>query len=373
MLGNQAFGPYGSTQYQSGNIGTAKGFTGQYQDPSGLDYDNARYYDPVVGLFISADTVQSNQQGMNPYAYVGGNPETDTDPTGNFVSSGTYSSNPEQSPVYYPGSSSYSIGGESYPIYGTSGAPTGCNGFACYEGGQTIIKHTNAAGGHPPSLKPGTSSGGTSGNGSGTTGSGTGQGGNTTAQCKLDCQYNKAKPAYIKHLNHVLTAFMILGDFDALLFDTINIVLQSIAGGALTVISRVLIILGSVLSHLFHLAIDLYTFFHGSAPTWLTNLLPTIDYIAEIANIINVGITIISGGLFEFEEGIADTIAARATAVFKGPVMWVLGSFAGLFGSTSQLGIDGVTHELEDVNTEGKQQLIDNCVGQIGAQACGLS
>ena len=85
MLGNQAFGPYGSTQYQSGNIGTAKGFTGQYQDPSGLDYDNARYYDPVVGLFISADTVQSNQQGMNPYAYVGGNPETDTDPTGQRV------------------------------------------------------------------------------------------------------------------------------------------------------------------------------------------------------------------------------------------------------------------------------------------------
>ena len=44
VLGNQAFGPYGSTQYQSGTIGTAKGFTGQYQDPSGLDYDTARYY-----------------------------------------------------------------------------------------------------------------------------------------------------------------------------------------------------------------------------------------------------------------------------------------------------------------------------------------
>ena len=42
----------------------------------------ARYYDPVVGLFLSADTVQSNLLGFNPYAYVGENSETMTDPTG---------------------------------------------------------------------------------------------------------------------------------------------------------------------------------------------------------------------------------------------------------------------------------------------------
>jgi hypothetical protein len=47
-----------------------------------LDYYNARYYDPVVGVFLSADTVQGNAKGMNPYAYVGGNPETKSDPTG---------------------------------------------------------------------------------------------------------------------------------------------------------------------------------------------------------------------------------------------------------------------------------------------------
>jgi uncharacterized protein RhaS with RHS repeats len=49
---------------------------------TGLDYYVARYYDPVVGQFLSADTVQGNQQGMAPYAYVGENPETATDPTG---------------------------------------------------------------------------------------------------------------------------------------------------------------------------------------------------------------------------------------------------------------------------------------------------
>jgi RHS repeat-associated protein len=82
VQGNQAYGPYGNTRYQAGSMGTAKGFTGQYQDATGLDYYNARDYDPVVGRFLSADTVQGNGAGLDPYAYVGGNPETTTDPTG---------------------------------------------------------------------------------------------------------------------------------------------------------------------------------------------------------------------------------------------------------------------------------------------------
>jgi hypothetical protein len=35
-----------------------------------------------MGQFLSADQVQGNAQGMDPYAYVMGNPETQTDPTG---------------------------------------------------------------------------------------------------------------------------------------------------------------------------------------------------------------------------------------------------------------------------------------------------
>jgi RHS repeat-associated protein len=62
---------------------TSKGFTGQYSDAvTGLDYYVSRYYDPVSGLFLSADRTEGNAQGMNPYAYVGGNPETASDPTG---------------------------------------------------------------------------------------------------------------------------------------------------------------------------------------------------------------------------------------------------------------------------------------------------
>ncbi|HLZ57195.1 MAG TPA: RHS repeat-associated core domain-containing protein, partial [Ktedonosporobacter sp.] len=86
IKGNQLFGPYGvsgTARYIAGAINTAKGFTGQYNDAlTGLDYYDARYYDPVVGVFLSADVKQGNAQGMNPYGYVNGNPETHTDPTG---------------------------------------------------------------------------------------------------------------------------------------------------------------------------------------------------------------------------------------------------------------------------------------------------
>jgi hypothetical protein len=52
-------------------------------------YYNARYYDPVVGRFVSADTVQDNRKGFDPYAYVRGNPLTLTDPTGHWSWWGT--------------------------------------------------------------------------------------------------------------------------------------------------------------------------------------------------------------------------------------------------------------------------------------------
>jgi RHS repeat-associated protein len=83
VLGEQIYGPYGNQRYAQGTIGTDKGYTGQFQDAiSGFDYYNARYYDPVMGQFLSADSVQGNMQGMDPYSYVDGNPETLTDPTG---------------------------------------------------------------------------------------------------------------------------------------------------------------------------------------------------------------------------------------------------------------------------------------------------
>ena len=81
--GNQVFGPYGNFRDVQGSFNTLKGFTGQDNDSlTHLDYYGSRYYDQVAGVFLSADVKQGNMQGMNPYAYVGGNPETRNDPTG---------------------------------------------------------------------------------------------------------------------------------------------------------------------------------------------------------------------------------------------------------------------------------------------------
>jgi RHS repeat-associated protein len=84
IQGEQLYGPYGNQRYLEGSLGTDKGYnTGQFADSvTGLDYDHARWYDPVSGRFVSPDGVQGNAQGMDPYAYVEGNPETRTDPTG---------------------------------------------------------------------------------------------------------------------------------------------------------------------------------------------------------------------------------------------------------------------------------------------------
>jgi RHS repeat-associated protein len=69
LKSNQLFGPYGNICYTSGTLNTAKGFTGQYNDSlTGLDYYETRYYDPVVGVFLSADALAGNGVVRNPYA-----------------------------------------------------------------------------------------------------------------------------------------------------------------------------------------------------------------------------------------------------------------------------------------------------------------
>jgi len=79
-IASQLYAPYGSTRYSNGAMPTDYGFTGQYADAStGLDYYGARYYDPTLGQFASADTVMD---GLNRYGYVDGNPVSYTDPSG---------------------------------------------------------------------------------------------------------------------------------------------------------------------------------------------------------------------------------------------------------------------------------------------------
>ena len=80
VTASQLYVPYGGIRYQSGALPTDEGYTGQRRDAStGLDYYGARYYDPTLGQFTSADTVAD---GSNRYGYVEGNPTTATDPSG---------------------------------------------------------------------------------------------------------------------------------------------------------------------------------------------------------------------------------------------------------------------------------------------------
>ncbi|MGB4950179.1 MAG: RHS repeat-associated core domain-containing protein, partial [Rhizobiaceae bacterium] len=77
-------------EYSSYNVTpTGYRYTSQRWD-SGLGlYDyNARYYDPHIGKFISADTLvpdPASPQAFNRYAYVLGNPLRYSDPTGHFT------------------------------------------------------------------------------------------------------------------------------------------------------------------------------------------------------------------------------------------------------------------------------------------------
>jgi RHS repeat-associated protein len=83
VTSEQLYSPYGNGRYTTGTSPTSLGYTGQRADAStGLDYYQARYYDPVAGQFISADSVAD---GLNRYGYVKGNPATYTDPAGHSV------------------------------------------------------------------------------------------------------------------------------------------------------------------------------------------------------------------------------------------------------------------------------------------------
>ncbi len=68
---------------------TPRGFTGhEMLDDIGLVHMNGRIYDPLLGRFLSADTVvqfPGNLQSFNRYSYVQNNPLTFKDDTGHFI------------------------------------------------------------------------------------------------------------------------------------------------------------------------------------------------------------------------------------------------------------------------------------------------
>jgi RHS repeat-associated protein len=85
VTGTADYAVFGAPRGATGTLGSF-GFTGEQSDAvSALTYLRARYYNPALGRFLSADTVQPNAsgtQGYNRYAYAANNPATLTDPSG---------------------------------------------------------------------------------------------------------------------------------------------------------------------------------------------------------------------------------------------------------------------------------------------------
>jgi len=85
VAGSIRYYPYGSTRSSTGSLYTDKKFTGQRLDATGLYYYGARYYDPTIGRFISADPTApdpGNPQGLSRYSYAANNPTGYVDPSG---------------------------------------------------------------------------------------------------------------------------------------------------------------------------------------------------------------------------------------------------------------------------------------------------
>ncbi|TGL64638.1 RHS repeat-associated core domain-containing protein [Leptospira sarikeiensis] len=85
-----SYKPYGEIQRtdSSGPDIFRYKYNGQEEDKeTGLYYFKARYYDPVVGRFLQADSVMdsSRPMGMDLYMYTEGNPVRYTDPSGNSI------------------------------------------------------------------------------------------------------------------------------------------------------------------------------------------------------------------------------------------------------------------------------------------------
>ena len=101
QVGLHAYYPFGIESTSQGQNTIERKFTSHERDTDFggnvdyLDYMHARYYSPVMGRFLSVDPVldlkqaMRNPQGWNRYAYVFNNPIRFTDPTGQYVCSGT--------------------------------------------------------------------------------------------------------------------------------------------------------------------------------------------------------------------------------------------------------------------------------------------
>jgi RHS repeat-associated protein len=87
VIGTMSYDVFGAARSHTGATDVF-GFTGEHvDDVTGFAYLRSRYMDPVLGRFVSADSVIPNgkgTQGFSAYVYVANRTCTLTDPTGHF-------------------------------------------------------------------------------------------------------------------------------------------------------------------------------------------------------------------------------------------------------------------------------------------------
>ena len=90
VLWTEKYTPYGIALVNDAANDNQAGFTGHIKDTdTGLTYMQARYYDPVIGRFLSIDPVTFQESMLpgqfNRYAYTWNNPVNANDPDGEFL------------------------------------------------------------------------------------------------------------------------------------------------------------------------------------------------------------------------------------------------------------------------------------------------
>jgi RHS repeat-associated protein len=84
VAGEYNYDVFGSVRSHAGSA-TEWSFTGEQNDPTGLEYLRARYYDPTLGRFLSQDPFTGfviSPQALNRYSYVANRPVHLVDPWG---------------------------------------------------------------------------------------------------------------------------------------------------------------------------------------------------------------------------------------------------------------------------------------------------
>ncbi|MBI4619434.1 MAG: RHS repeat-associated core domain-containing protein [Desulfobacterales bacterium] len=88
VVNSYAYDPFGTVLSQNETVPQPFKYIGQFgvmAEPNGFYYMRARYYDPNVGRFISEDPIGFEGGDTNLFAYVGNNPVTLIDPSGQLA------------------------------------------------------------------------------------------------------------------------------------------------------------------------------------------------------------------------------------------------------------------------------------------------